>query len=197
MEDKVSGASSAGAGCFSYRCSRLWANWRWAIWDEDVGEDAVLVLVMFLWGVILALQANDGWHVGRVLDGKTASRPAELVKDGALILLIERMLRLRELDTVRISEVKGHADEALVRAGRARDLGRLGNNEADEAADFGRRRVPWWVMDARRNHCGVCARWRPLVLGLHRFFIAIARAVVNHDGVAGTSLDIMVCGWCP
>ena len=32
---------------------------------------------------------------------------------------------------------------------------------------------------------------RLLVLGLHRFFLAIARAVVNHDGVAGTALDPM------
>ena len=42
VEDKVSGASSAGAGCFTYRCSRLWANWRWGHLDEDEGEDAVL-----------------------------------------------------------------------------------------------------------------------------------------------------------
>ena len=118
------------------------------------------------------------------MDGQTASRPAELVRDGDLILLIERMLRLRGLDTVRISNVKGHADEALVRAGGVRDLDRLGNNGADEAADFGRSRVPWWIIDARRNFSGVSARWRPFVLGLHRFFIAIARAVVNHDGVA-------------
>ena len=80
----------------------------------------------------------------------------------------------------------------MVRAGGARDLDRLGNNGADEAADFGRRRMPWWIIDARRYHSGVCARWRPLVLGLHRFFIAIARAVVNHDGVAGTALDPVV-----
>ena len=71
-------------------------------------------------------------------------------------------------------------------------LNRLGNNGADEAADFGRGRVPWWIIDARRNYSGVCARWRPLVLVLHRFFLAIARAVVNHDGVAGLALDPMV-----
>ena len=64
------------------------------------------------WGVILALQANDGVHlgvdnpgvvrhVGRLLDGKTASRPAELVKYGDLILLL---VRLGELDTVRITD---------------------------------------------------------------------------------------------
>ena len=46
-------------------------------------------------------------HVGRLLDGKTASRPAELVKDSDHILLIERKLRLRELETVRISKEKG------------------------------------------------------------------------------------------
>ena len=87
-----------------------------------------------------------------------------------LLVLIRRMLDLRSRDTVRISKVKGHADEALVRAGCVRDLDRLGNNGADEAADFGCRRVPWWVIGARRNYSGVCARWRPLVVGLHRFF---------------------------
>ena len=80
--------------------------------------------------------------------------------DGDLLLLIERMLHFRGLDTVRISKVKGHADEPMVRAGAVRDLERLGNNGVDEAADFGRRRVPWWVIDARRNF----SRWRPIVL---------------------------------
>ena len=58
------------------------------------------------WGGILALQAADGVHLGvdnlgvvrhvcRLLDGDVGSRPAELVKDGDLILLIGRMLRLR------------------------------------------------------------------------------------------------------
>ena len=28
----------------------------------------------------------------------------------------------------------------------------------------------------------VCGRWYPVILDLHRFFIAISRAVVNHDG---------------
>ena len=31
-----------------------------------------------------------------------------------------------------------------------------------------------------------------LFLSLHRFFIAISRAVVNHDGGAGTPIDPMV-----
>ena len=209
VDDKVSGASSAGAGCFANRCGHLWANWRWGHLDDDVGEDAVVTACRGFcsvpgplqsvqrgefWDVILALQANDGVHlgfdnlgvvrhVGRILDDKPASRPAGLVKDGDLILLLlDKMLRLRRLDTVRILEVKDHADEALVRAGGARDLDRLGNNGAAEAADFGCRRVPWWIIDARRDHSGVCARWRPVVLGLH------ARAVVNHDGEAGTSM---------
>ena len=93
---------------------------------------------------------------------------------------------------MRLSKVKGHADEAMVRAGAVRDLDRLGNNGADEAANFGRRRVPWWIVDARQIFSGVCSRWRPIVLALHRFFIAISRAVVNHDGGAGTSIDPLV-----
>ena len=40
--------------------------------------------------------------------------------------------------------------------GRSRELDRLGNNAADEAADFGRRGVDHAVIDARRNVSGVC-----------------------------------------
>ena len=47
-------------------------------------------------------------------------------------------------------------------------------------------------MDARRNLSGVCGRWYPVILDLHRFFIAISRAVVNHDGFGGTAPDPMV-----
>ena len=48
------------------------------------------------------------------------------------------------------------------------------------------------LFDAWRNLSGVCSRWRPVVLVLHRFFIAISRAVVNHDNGTGTSLDPLV-----
>ena len=29
VDDRMSGTSSAGAGCFAYRVSRLWTSWRW------------------------------------------------------------------------------------------------------------------------------------------------------------------------
>ena len=100
-----------------------------------------------LWGVIFALQASCGVHlgvdnlnvvrhVGRLLDGGPGARPFEIVKDGDLLCIIDRMLQLRALDTVKISKVKGHADDGMVLDGRVRDLDRLGNNAADEAADF-------------------------------------------------------------
>ena len=69
---------------------------------------------------------------------------------------------------------------------------RLGNDAADDAADFGRRRVSPVVIDARRNFSGVCGRWYSVILDLHRFFIAVARAVVNHDGLGGTALNPLV-----
>ena len=93
----------------------------------------LFILGLTIWGVVR--------HLGRLLDGHHSSLPFELVKDGDLPLRIERMLRLRGLHTVRITKVKGHADEALVLDGRVGEIDRLGNNAADEAADFGRRRV--------------------------------------------------------
>ena len=78
-----------------------------------------------MWGVILALQCSSAVHlgsdnlgvirhVGGLLDGHHGSIPLELVKDGDLLLLMGSKLRLRGLDTVRITEVKGHADEGMV-----------------------------------------------------------------------------------
>ena len=102
--------------------------------------------LIFFWRggerVIHALQAADGVlgvvrHIGRLLDDNVGSSLAELVKDGDLILLVGRMLRIRGLSTVRIAKVKGHADEGMVRDGGVREQDRVGNNAADEAAHFG------------------------------------------------------------
>ena len=133
-----------------------------------------------MWGVILALQTSRAVHlgvdnlgvvrhVGRLLGGCRGPKPSELVNDGDLLLLIDRMLRQRNLDTVCISKVKGHADDGMVLHGQVRREDKLGNDAADEAADFGRRRVSPAVIDARRNLSGVCGRWYRVILDLHRF----------------------------
>ena len=65
-----------------------------------------------------------GRHVGRLLDGRPGSTPCELVNDGDLLLLIDRMLHLRGRDMVRISKGKGHADEGMVHDGRVGEVDR-------------------------------------------------------------------------
>ena len=100
VDDTMSGASSAGAGCFTSRVSRLWCNWKWGHWDDDVGDGSVVSACR---GFCSVPEANDGVHlgvdnlgvvrhVGRILDGRPPSRPFELLPDGDLLLLIERML---------------------------------------------------------------------------------------------------------
>ena len=74
--------------------------------------------------VILALQSAEAVHigvdnlgvvrhVGRLLDGGSfpPSPPLELVTDGDLLILIRRLIDLRGSNTVRVTKVKGHADE--------------------------------------------------------------------------------------
>ena len=87
-------------------------------------------------------------YVGRVLDGLSIIRLFELVDDSDLLIFIRKLLSILGWDTVCISKVKGHADESLVRNGQVRALDRYGNSRADEAADFGRRRVWPDVADA-------------------------------------------------
>ena len=206
--DKVAGISSSGAGFFADHAASFCDVRSWGQVDliHPVGNvpscsvpgPLQSVQRAELWGVILALQSSGAVHVGvdnlgvvrhvgRLLDGHHGSIPFELVKDGDLLLLIGRMLRLRGPDTVRISKVEGDADEAMVLHGQVREVDRLCNNAADDAADFGRRRVGNAVIDARRYLSGVCARWYPVILDLHRFFTAVSRAVVNHDGSTGTA----------
>ena len=133
--------------------------------------------------------ADEAADFGRRRVGNTARRNLSGVCSRWYPVLLD--LRLRGLDTVRIAKVKGHVDEGVVLDGRVREIDRLGNDAADEAADFGRR-VGNAVIDARRNLSGVCGRWYPVVLDLHRFFIAIARAVVNQDGRSGVAPDPLV-----
>ena len=91
-----------------------------------------------------------------------------------------------------ISKVNGHAEDEMVRRGRVRPVDKLGNDMADEAADFGRRRVHADVIDCRRHLVQACRHWYLVVCDLHRFFIAIARATVNDDGHGATALDPLV-----
>ena len=76
--------------------------------------------------------------------------------------------------------------------GQVRELDKLGNNAADEAADLGRRRVDHNVVDARGNLSGVCGRWYRIILDLCRFFIAISGTAINDDGGDGSALDPLV-----
>ena len=205
--DRLTIVSSSGSGFFAHQSEHFWNGRRWGHVDRvrvypnlascrgfcSVPGPLQSVQRAEMWGVILALQTSGAVHlgvdnlgvvrhVGRLLDGYRGPIPFELVNDGDLLLLIERMLHRRGLDTVRISKVKGHADEDMVLHGRVRGEDKFGNDAADEAADFGRRSViSLPVIDARRNLSGVCGRWYPVILDLHRFFIAVARAVVNHD----------------
>ena len=112
--------------------------------------------------------------------------------DGDLVALVQKLVDVRGPGTTAISKVKGHADEGLVRGGRVRELDKIGNDMADQAADLGRRRVGAVLVNDRKGFSDACKRWYPIILDLHRFFIAISRAVVNEDGRGGLAPDPMV-----
>ena len=115
-----------------------------------------------------------------------------MVKDGDLIALARYMIRTKGRDTVRVTKVKGHAEDVDVQQGRVRLLDQQGNAEADNAADLGRRHQSEVLIDARRRLLGTRSHWYPIMTDLHRFMIAIARVSVNHDGEGGTAPDPLV-----
>ena len=155
------------------------------------------------WGVILALQAYSGIHMGidnlnvlrgvaALLSHKVPRSSFPLMKDGDLLATIHSMLSLRGFDTVQVSKVKGHATRAMVDSGGVRLEDLVGNNGADAAADLGRLRQQDAVITARRDLLRVRRFWYPIILDLHKFMVAISRIEVNHDGFGGTALDAMV-----
>ena len=116
--------SSAGAGFFAHQPASCWDHRCWGHVDPICPVGSVQCCRGFfavpgpfqsvqraeLWGVILASQSSGAVHlgvenlgvvrhVGGLLDGRRCSVPFELVKDGDLLVLIERMLHLRGFDT--------------------------------------------------------------------------------------------------
>ena len=155
------------------------------------------------WGAIVALQAYWPCHlgidnlnvvrsIGSLLDADCLAKPLPLVKDGDLIALVRYMINTRGRDTVRVTKVKGHAEDVDVQQGRVRLVDKQGNAEADVAADLGRRHQDEVLIDARRRLLGARSHWYPIMVDLHRFMIAIARVSVNHDGRGGTAPDPLV-----
>ena len=156
-----------------------------------------------LWGAIVAMQAcwpchlgidnlNVARSIGRLLDHDCLVKPLLLVKDGDLIALVQYMIRTGGRETVRVTKVKGHADDADVQLGRVRLAHQLGNADADTAADLGRRHQSEVLTDARRRLLKVRSHWYSIMFLLHRFMIAVARVTVNHDGQGGTAPDPLV-----
>ena len=139
------------------------------------------------WGVILALQAYSGIHVG--IDNLNVLRGVSAI---LLLAIIHSMLCLRGFDTVKVSKVKGHATRAMVAGGDVRLEDLVGNDGADSAADLGRIRQHDDVITARRNLLRIRRLWYPIMLDHHRFMVAISRIEVNYDGFGGTAPDALV-----
>ena len=141
--DSVTGVCAAGADMFSHHSEICWSDRSWGHVDrvQSVGVDhscrafvsvpgpLQTVQRVELWGVVLALQSAEAVHVGvdnlgvvrhvgRLLCDSPPSTPLELVTDGDLVILIRRMIDLRGSNTVRVTKVKGHADEGVVADGR-------------------------------------------------------------------------------
>ena len=155
------------------------------------------------WGALLAMQAYWPCHlgidnlnvvrsIGRLLDADCLAKPLPLVKDGDLVALVQYMIRTRGRETVRVTKVKGHAEDDYVQHGRVRLIDQQVNVEGDIAADLGRRHQTEMLISARRMLLQARSCWYPIMTDLRRFVVAIARVSVNHDGKGGTAPDPLV-----
>ena len=63
--------------------------------------------------------------IGRLLDQGSLSKSLPLVKDGDLISIVQRMIRVRGPEPVQVTKVDGHATDADVELGRVRVGGQV------------------------------------------------------------------------
>ena len=124
------------------------------------------------WGAVIALQSywpclsgidnlDVARSIGRLLDCDCLTKPLPLVKDGDLVAIAQCMIRTRGQGTVRVTEVKGRATDDDVEHGRVRLADKVGNAEADAAADLGRRHQSEVLIDARRTLLKARSYWYP------------------------------------
>ena len=71
--------------------------------------------LLYIWGLPIL---NVVRHVSGILAGRSGRKPFELCTDGDLLSIIEAIVRQRGSKTFRISKVRGHADDEMVRTGR-------------------------------------------------------------------------------
>ena len=107
---------------------------------------------------------NVARSIGRLLDYGSLDKPLPLIKDGDLIALVQYMFRTRGRETVRVTKVKGHAEDVDVQQGRVRLVDQQGNSEADAAADLGRSHQSEVLVDARRRPLKARSHWYLLCL---------------------------------
>ena len=127
--------------------------------------------------------------VAKLIDHGMTGPPLHLTKDGDLLAVIHSMLTLRGEGTVQVTEVKGHAVQAMVDKGNVLQEDLIGDGRADAAADLGRSRQQDFVISARRALFRARRQWYPVVLDLHKFLVAISRIEVNHGGYGSTAPD--------
>ena len=212
----IGGFEVAGAGVYLSAAEVAFEGAVWGV-AEEKGDARLERCRVFLsvpgvmqtvqraefWGAILANQAywpchlfidnlNVARSIGCLLDYDSLVKPLPLVKDGDLIALAQYMIRIRGRETVRVTKVKGHAEDVDVQQGRVRFVDQQRNAEADSAADLGRRHQSEILIDARRRLLQARSHWYPIMLDVHRFMIAVARVSVNHDGKGGTAPDPLV-----
>ena len=156
------GVGAGGCGVYAHRSrsslfQRRWGNLdllpadgslsveRCALFDS-VRAPLQSVQRAEMWGVLLALQSSSAFHLG--VDNFECSSSClwyfgwslwsldrfNYVLIETFLLLFRFFIRERVSQTVRISKVKGHADDEMVRTCKARASDKIGNDLADRAA---------------------------------------------------------------
>ena len=76
-------------------------------------------------------------YVDRLIHGMTPCKPFELLHEGDLPHLMKTMLDKREPGMTKVTNFKRPAEEEMIASGQVRTKDKAGNDEADEAADYG------------------------------------------------------------
>ena len=154
--EEVSHFECAGAGVFARVSGEAWFHREWGYLDllrPDV-EDGYVALCFFRcrlctwqrcgsWRCSLLLLCVLLWSLSMqfamlvvLIDGLLSRRPLELETDGDLLVFLFRVWLRGSWFESRVIKFMAHSDEGMVRCGEVREMDRVGNDSAYEAAGF-------------------------------------------------------------
>jgi len=124
-------------------------------------------------------QATDSMayllKASKILLGKLPRKPFNIIPDGDLWEWFAKIVKAKGAEAVRLTKVKGHATEEMVKQGKVKEEHKVGNDFSDEAADIGVEQHGNEFLEASTFFAAKQHEYSVFVKDMHKLILAITK----------------------